>query len=127
MFRHLKMKDYLAFVVLVCMGYLYAVAQKYFIPENVLMRTVSLLIVSIVLFIVFFFIVDPAQPAKLSRTLSLILGFVVGLIILVQHYVITYTPSLKNLIVLAISIVVPFISGPLYGILNNLKRKNRAA
>ncbi|MFA5259279.1 MAG: hypothetical protein WC402_04355 [Candidatus Pacearchaeota archaeon] len=114
MFNKLKLKDYLVLSLLVVLAYIFTATQKYYIPDIVILRSFLVLFVCVFLFLIFFFIKKPVKPLELAKTLSILLGIIAGVILIVQHLIMTFTPSIKNIIVFLISIIVPFISGFIY-------------
>jgi hypothetical protein len=109
--------QYAVLAVLLAAGYVFAVTQKYYVPDIIALRTFLLAFVSAGLVLIFFLIVRPVKAYELSRTLSLIMGIAVGLVIVILHLIVTFTPSYKNLIVLAVVMAIPFFSGWIFTLL----------
>lgn len=122
-FYTLKPKQIVYYIGVLVLGYSCAVAQKYFIPDNMLLRSGVLLAAIILLFYFFFAIVKPENPFSLSKTAALLNAIIVSIIIAVQHFIITFTPSIKNIIVLGIVIAVPFIDGVFFSIISTKRRR----
>jgi len=113
-FAKMRLKEYCILILLIAIGYSFAVTQKYYISDVLILRSSLLLLVSVFLMLVFFFIARPSKPLELSKTLSRILGITVAAIILIEHFILTFTPSVKNVIVFVIAVIVPFICGFIY-------------
>jgi hypothetical protein len=113
-FHRLRPTEYAMLLVLLALGYLYAIGQRHFLPDLVWLRSFALLGVAATLLLVLFAIVRPAAPFALSRTLGLANGMVIGTVIVIQHFILSWSPSFKNLIVLTIAVLVPFIDGWIY-------------
>ncbi|MDP4143085.1 MAG: hypothetical protein Q8936_01195 [Bacillota bacterium] len=120
MYYKLKLKEYLILLVLIVAGYIFTVSQKYYIPEK--LRPFTLLIAVILIFICFFYIVKPKTIFKLSRYLSLLCGLIIGIIIIIQHIIISFDITYKAGIIFIVTIVCPFISGLIYNLI--VRRKH---
>ncbi len=112
----LKWYEILIFIGAFSIDYLFTVTQKYYIPENI--RPFSLLFITIVLLIIFFYIVKPEKPFALSGLLSLVLGIAVAVIIVIIHMIITFDLSYKQVIIFLVAVGSPYLSGWFYQLFN---------
>ncbi len=115
-------KDWLVLLLLVACAWFYAVTQRYFIPDSIVIRSFALFSAALILLTFFFFYKGPGKPFALARTLGLYLTVIITLIILIQHFVLSLSPSFKNLVVITIGIAAPFVSAALYRFLRGIFR-----
>ncbi|HPG40570.1 MAG TPA: hypothetical protein PLP19_04455 [bacterium] len=108
----LSWKEYALLAIIIILDYLYVRIDQIFIPEK--FRALAFALVLIISLLIFFFFVKPEQPYRLSRFLSFWLGVIVLIIMVITHVIITFDLSVKGLVILTLTIGIPWLAGVLY-------------
>jgi len=113
----LKWKEYLILVIIFALLYIFTITQKLYLPEHI--RPFTLLVVVIAGMYLFFQIVKPLSPYKLSRFLSFWFGLIVAVIIIILHVIIRHDISYKAVVIFSVTVASPFIVGFIYKKIRN--------
>ncbi|MCE5284321.1 MAG: hypothetical protein LLG02_00515 [Pelosinus sp.] len=121
MIYKLRWFEYAALCLLIGIGYILIIKQEFAIPEYY--RTVSLLLILLSIYLVFFCIVRPRHPMALSNFLSCFCSCVAATLIIVQHVVLNASFSYTVNIVIISTFTMPFVAGFIYNWLRRMKRR----
>lgn len=105
LYYKLKIKECVYLIILLAIGYIFTITQKYYIPE--IIRPFTLVFVFIAIFTILYIIVKPEDPRKLSNYLSFLTFAIVLLIVIIQHIIIKFDISYKAVIILIASYLAP--------------------
>ncbi len=111
-FMRLRTRDWVALVALVVVGRGWMAVDQELLPQRALMSIFLVLLLALLMG--FFAFVRPAQPFALARTLAVVLGPIVIVLIVIQHVIVRFDLSSKSGIVLGSTLVAPFVVAEFY-------------
>ena len=120
-FYKLNIKEIIYGLVLIALGWLYIRFDQLIIPEKI--RFVFFLGIIIAGFLIYFIILRPGKPFRLSNTLSVFTGAISAILIIIQHIIITCDISAKVFLIFISSVLMPYLSGAVYYFVFNSKTR----
>jgi hypothetical protein len=108
-------RDYVLLLAVVVVAYVFTEAQHYVIPEQV--RPFTYLLAVFLLLLAFFFMVKPAEPVELGKTLAIILGMIAAIIVVIEDILIRHNYAYTVLIFIAGAALLPLVAGSIYRML----------
>jgi FtsH-binding integral membrane protein len=112
-FTTLKFKDIISFVVLIAAGFGWTMIDQLFLPKTY-QRMIALVLILAVLFFLQFSINKPKQTWKYATTIAVISVAFVIVTSVIMHVLVHHDFSVKGLIIIAITAIIPYGSCGIY-------------
>jgi len=112
-FTALKFRDIISLVLLIAASFGWIMIDQLFLPETY-QRMIALILVLTLLFFLQFLINRPKHVWSYATTIALIAVLFIILTSLLMHVIVLHDFSVKGLIIIAITAVVPYCSGGIY-------------
>jgi len=108
LYYKLKPREYVYLILLMVIGYIFTITQKYYIPE--IIRPITLIIVFAGIFMVYYKIIKPEDMKKLSNYFAGLTFAIVSVIVIIQHIIIKFDLTYKAGIIIFASYIAPKIA-----------------
>jgi hypothetical protein len=107
-FARLGWRGWLYLALTVVVGRAWVQFDQDWLPQRLLMPAFLLLVLALLAGA--FAWLRPQAPSALARTIALVLGLVVGVLIVVQHVILTFDVTYKAGIILVATVALPFVA-----------------
>jgi hypothetical protein len=106
-FARLGWRGWACLAAMVVLGRVWVQFDQDWLPQRLLMPAFFALVLAMLAGM--FVLLRPQAPAALARTIALVLGLVVSVLIVVQHVILTFDVTYKAGIILAATVALPFV------------------
>ena len=112
-FSKLKLKDIVTLVILLCIGFGWLKIDQVFLPE-VYQRFIALIIVTLILFFLQFYINKPERVIPYTNSIALITVLIVIIIGVVVHVLLKHDFTFRVVMIWLTTVIIPYISALIY-------------